>query len=71
MPHPQKDTNFKTLGSTEKKTLENHFVDSIGIASRNSAIIKALNDGYTQGEIARYLGLVVGRHLTLLERDIL
>ena len=27
------------------------------IASRNYAIIKALDDGYTQGEIARYLGL--------------
>ncbi len=41
----------------KKKTLENNFADS--------TVIKALNDGYTQGEIARYLGLVVGRHLTL------
>ena len=61
---------------TKEKTFEKHFADSTEIASRNSAIIKALNDGYTQGEIARYLdlstamiskvsGLVVGRHLTL------
>jgi len=37
--------------------LEEHFADSTEIASRNSTIIKALNDGYTQGEIARYLDL--------------
>jgi len=29
--------------------------NSNDLPSRNSAILKALKDGYTQGEIARYL----------------
>jgi DNA-binding NarL/FixJ family response regulator len=37
--------------------LAKHFKDSKEIVSRNSAILSALDDGYTQGEVARYLGL--------------
>ena len=36
-------------------TLEKHFQDNIDLLSRNSAIIRALEDGYGQAEIARYL----------------
>lgn len=53
-PITQDEHKFK---QTKEITLDNHFIDAQEIASRNSAIIKALNDGYTQGEIARYLGL--------------
>ena len=53
-PITQDEHEFK---QTKEITLENHLVDTKEIASRNSAIIKALDDGYTQGEIARYLGL--------------
>ena len=53
-PITQDEHEFK---QTKEITLENHLIDAKEIASRNSAIIKALDDGYTQGEIARYLGL--------------
>ena len=36
-------------------TLEKHFQNNIDMVSRNSAIIRALEDGYGQAEIARYL----------------
>ena len=39
------------------RTLQEHFSDAKDIASRNSAIVSAIEDGYTQGEIARYLKL--------------
>ena len=38
-------------------TLEKHFQNNIDFASRNSAIIRALEDGYGQAEIGRYLDL--------------
>jgi len=38
-------------------SLAKHFKDSKEIVSRNSAILSALDDGYTQREVARYLGL--------------
>lgn len=37
--------------------LEKHFKNSSDLLSRNSAILEALKDGYTQGEVARYLGV--------------
>ena len=40
---------------TKEITLEKHFQNSIDLSSRNTAIIKALDDGYGQAEIARYL----------------
>ena len=39
------------------KSLKEHFGKSKDIQERNRAILKALDDGYTQGEVARYLGL--------------
>ena len=42
---------------TKEKRLEEHFSDAKEIVSRNSAILMALDDGYTQGEVSRYLGL--------------
>jgi len=36
--------------------LAKHFKDSNEIASGNSAILSALDDGYIQGEVARYVG---------------
>ena len=41
----------------KEKRLEEHFENSKDLIERNSAILKALDDGYTQGEVARYLGL--------------
>ena len=41
----------------KRKTLKEHFKNCQDIQERNSAILKALDDGYTQGEVARYLGL--------------
>jgi REP element-mobilizing transposase RayT len=38
-------------------TLEKHFRNNIDLLSRNSAIMRALEDGYGQAEIARYLDL--------------
>jgi REP element-mobilizing transposase RayT len=37
--------------------LKEHFKDTKEIASRNRAILRAIGDGYTQGEVARYLEL--------------
>ena len=42
---------------TKEITLERHFEDAKDLKQRNSAIMTALRDGYTQGEVARYLGL--------------
>ena len=41
----------------KRKKLKEHFEKCQDIQERNSAILKALDDGYTQGEVARYLGL--------------
>jgi REP element-mobilizing transposase RayT len=41
----------------KEKTLEEHFENSKDLIKRNSAILRALDDGYTQGEVARYLSL--------------
>jgi len=41
----------------KEKTLQEHFKSAEGLSKRNSAIIYALNDGYTQADIARYLHL--------------
>ena len=41
----------------KRKKLKEHFENYQDIQERNSAILKALDDGYTQGEVARYLGL--------------
>jgi len=38
-------------------SLKQHFKNSNNLPSRNSAILKALKDGYTQGEVARYLAV--------------
>ena len=42
-------------GYDKEKTLKEHFGDVKNKEERNKAIIKALEDGYTQAEIARYL----------------
>jgi len=39
------------------KTLQEHFKDAENMVLRNSAILLAIKDGYTQGEVARYLKL--------------
>jgi DNA-binding NarL/FixJ family response regulator len=38
-------------------TLDKHFKNNKDLSSKNSAILKALKDGYTQGEIERYLNV--------------
>lgn len=48
----EKEYEFKQIKETP---LKQHFKNSNDLPSRNSAILKALKDGYTQGEIARYL----------------
>lgn len=53
-PIIQEEHEFK---QTKEITLEDHFKDTQEIALRNSGILRALDDGYTQGEVARYLGL--------------
>ena len=53
-PIIQEEHTFK---QAKEITLEKHFKDTNELASRNSAILQALDDGYTQGEVARYLGL--------------
>jgi REP element-mobilizing transposase RayT len=50
----QKEHAFKQV---KEITLEQHFKNNKDLPSRNSAIIEALKDGYTQGEIARYLNV--------------
>lgn len=42
---------------TQETTLAKHFQKVKDIASRNSVIMTALQDGYGQAEIARYLGV--------------
>ena len=37
--------------------LQDHFKDAKELTERNEAVMKALEDGYTQGEVARYVGL--------------
>ena len=39
------------------KSLNEHFKDTKSKQERNSAILEALNDGYAQIEIAKYLGV--------------
>jgi len=46
-----------TFKQKKEIPLKEHFGDTKDTASRNSAVLKAIDDGYTQGEIARYLGL--------------
>ncbi len=41
----------------KEKKIEAHFEDVSDLPSRNAAILEALNDGYTQGEVARHLGV--------------
>ncbi len=41
----------------KEKKIEAHFEEVSDLPSRNAAILEALNDGYTQGEVARYLGV--------------
>ncbi len=50
----QKEHEFKQI---KERTLDSHFKNNKDLPSRNSAIIEALKDGYTQGEIARYLSV--------------
>ena len=53
-PIIQKEHEFK---QAKKITHENYFINVKEIELRNLAIIEALKDGYTQGEVARYLSL--------------
>jgi len=41
----------------KEKTLKEHFEKSKDLIKRNSTILKALDDGYTQGDVARYLDI--------------
>ena len=50
----EKEHEFK---QTKEKTLDTHFKNNKNLPSRNSAILEALKDGYTLGEVARYLGV--------------
>ena len=50
----QKEHAFKQV---KEITLDKHFKNNKNLPARNSAIIEALKDGYTQGEIARYLNV--------------
>ena len=50
----QKEHEFKQI---KESTLDSYFKNNKDLPSRNSAIIEALKDGYTQGELARYLGV--------------
>ena len=50
----EKEHEFKQI---KEISLDKHFENSKNITSRNSAILKALDDGYGQAEIARYLGV--------------
>ena len=53
-PIIQEEHTFK---QRKEIALKEHFKDTEDVTSRNNAILKALDDGYTQGEVARYLGL--------------
>lgn len=50
----EKEYEFKQI---KELPLEQHFKNSNDLPSRNSAILEALKDGYTQGEVARYIGV--------------
>lgn len=50
----QKEHEFR---QTKKLPLEKHFKNAKELDRRNSAIMAALKDGYTQGEVARYLDI--------------
>ncbi len=50
----EKEHEFKQI---KEISLDKHFENSEDITARNSAILKALDDGYGQAEIARYLGV--------------
>ncbi|MEA3492535.1 MAG: hypothetical protein U9R27_11610 [Campylobacterota bacterium] len=50
----QEEHSFR---QSKETTLEMHFINSADTASRNSAILRALEDGYGQADIARYLGI--------------
>lgn len=50
----EKEHEFKQV---KEIPLGQHFKNSNDLLSRNSAILEALKDGYTQGEVARYLGV--------------
>ncbi len=41
----------------KQKPIKEHFANSSNKSSRNGAIKEALEDGYTQSEIAKYLKL--------------
>jgi len=53
-PVIQEEHTFRQARVT---SLKEHFKDTKEIVSRNRAILLAIDDGYTQGEIARHLGL--------------
>jgi REP element-mobilizing transposase RayT len=53
-PIVQQEHTFK---QKKEIPLNKHFAHIQDTATRNNAILKAIDDGYTQGEIARYLGL--------------
>jgi DNA-binding CsgD family transcriptional regulator len=42
---------------TKTVPLQNHFRESSSLSKRNEAIMRALKNGYTQGEVARYIGI--------------
>ena len=50
----QKEHNY---GYDREKTLEEHFGNFKNREERNSAIMEALDDGYGQAEVARYLNI--------------
>ena len=50
----EKEHEFK---QTKEKTLDTHFANNKNLPSRNTAILEALKDGYTQGEVARHLNV--------------
>jgi len=50
----QKEHEFK---QTREIKLEKYFENTNTISERNSAILKAIEDGYTQAEIGRYLSV--------------
>ena len=62
----QKHMNVKYKRSEEgliiqkQKALLKHFKKIKNLKDRNEKIILALNDGYTQGEVGRYLGVTSG-----------
>ena len=43
--------------ANEEKTLTSYFRHTDELPSRNFAIMEALEDGYTQREVARHLGV--------------